>query len=329
MEPAAYASPGLISVVLPVFNEAGTLPKLHSQLTEVLDGLQGKPRWELVFVDDGSRDDSFAVLHDLAASDGRIRALRFARNFGKEAAMLAGLEAAKGDVVVLMDSDLQHPPALIPELLERWRQGARMVTAVRRSRDTDPPLRKAISKAFYRLFFWMTEVAMPPGAGDFRLMDRMVVNAILALPERNRFMKGITAWVGFKQDLVPFDPARRFAGESAWSYRSLLRYAWDGVSAFSTVPLRVWSGLGFILALVSVIYGGWITVDVVVRGIDVPGYASLMVATLLLSGVQLISLGVLGEYIGRIFNEVKRRPFYILSERIEPTGPGQNGERTQ
>jgi len=317
--PAAGSVPKLISVVLPVYNEAGSLMRLHHLLTEELAALAGGPDWELVFIDDGSRDESFERIRALSIQDpGHVRALRFARNFGKEAGMLAGLEAARGDVVVLMDSDLQHPPSLIPDMLQRWRDGARMVTAVRRSRETDSLPRKLVSQSFYLLFHWMTEVELPRGAGDFRLMDRQVVDAILAMPERSRFMKGITAWVGFRQELLPFDPAERHAGRSAWSFRSLFRYAWDGITAFSTVPLRVWSLLGVMLALISVLYGAWIVFEELFIGIDVPGYASLMVATLMLSGVQLISLGVLGEYIGRIFNEVKRRPFFILSERIEP-----------
>jgi glycosyltransferase involved in cell wall biosynthesis len=269
-----------------------------------------------VFVDDGSRDSTFDEVAALCAIDPTLRAIRFARNFGKEAAMAAGLRAATGDVVVLMDGDLQHPPELIPELLARWEQGAMMVTAVRRSRVTDPWLRRKLSQGFYRLFGKVSEVQLTEGGGDFRVFDRAVVDAINSLPERTRFMKGITSWVGFRQEEVAFEPAERAAGASAWSLLRLLRYAIDGLSAFSTLPLRVWSSIGLVLATLSGLYGGWLVVRTLIWGIDVPGYASTMVAVLFLSGIQLISLGVLGEYVGRIFTEVKGRPLFLVSERI-------------
>lgn len=304
-----------LSVVVPVFNEAVTVPHLHARLRAVLDALPGV-RSEIVFVDDGSRDDSYGAIEAVGRCDPSVKALRFARNFGKEAAMAAGLRAAAGDVVVLMDGDLQHPPELIPAMLEKWRSGARMVTAVRRSRTTDPLSRRLATRLFYRLFQAVSEVRIPEGAGDFRLFDRAVVDAVNALPERNRFMKGITAWVGFRQDTIDFEPAPRHGGTSAWPFLRLLRYALDGLSAFSTLPLKVWSVIGMILAAVSVAYGGWLMLRTLIWGTDVPGYASLMVATLFLSGVQLVSLGVLGEYVGRIFNEVKARPLYLIADRL-------------
>lgn len=308
----------VLSVVVPLYNEGGALSLLHERLAAVLDalppGLCG--RRELVFVDDGSRDSTFAEVAMLRAVDTSVRAIRFARNFGKEAAMAAGLRAASGDVVVLMDGDLQHPPELIPEMITRWQQGASMVTAVRRSRETDPWLRRQLSRAFYRVFARVCEVELAEGGGDFRLFDRAVVDAINSLPERTRFMKGITSWVGFRQDEVDFEPAERAAGVSAWSLWRLLRYALDGLSAFSTLPLRVWSLIGTAMAIVSGLYGGWLVVRTAVWGIDVPGYASIMVAVLFLSGIQLISLGVLGEYVGRIFTEVKARPLYLVAERL-------------
>ena len=230
--------------------------------------------------------------------------------------MAAGLRAARGDIVVLMDGDLQHPPELIPEMLARWQQGAKMVTAVRRSRETDPWLRRQLSRGFYGLFKRVSEVALEEGGGDFRLFDRAVVDAINSLPERTRFMKGITSWVGFRQETIDFEPAERAAGASAWSLLRLLRYAIDGLSAFSTLPLRVWSMIGIVISGLSVLYGGFLVVRTAVLGIDVPGYASIIVSVLFLSGIQLISLGVLGEYVGRIFTEVKQRPLYLVSERI-------------
>lgn len=304
-----------LSVVVPLYNESGSLGALHERLTAVLAGLP-LAGYELVFVDDGSRDSTFAEVAELAQQDPAIRAMRFARNFGKEAAMAAGLRAASGDIVVLMDGDLQHPPELIPEMFARWQGGARMVTAVRRSRDTDPWLRRQLSRGFYSLFKRVSEVALEEGGGDFRLFDRAVVEAINSLPERTRFMKGITSWVGFRQETIDFEPAERAAGASAWSLLRLLRYAIDGLSAFSTLPLRVWSMIGVLISGLSVLYGGFLVVRTAIFGIDLPGYASIIVSILFLSGIQLISLGVLGEYVGRIFTEVKQRPLYLVAERI-------------
>ncbi len=321
--PSPSAAP-VLSVVIPLYNESGALGLLHQRLSAVLDRLPLAGR-EVVFVDDGSRDSTFDEVAALCAIDPTLRAIRFARNFGKEAAMAAGLRAATGDVVVLMDGDLQHPPELIPELLARWEQGAMMVTAVRRSRATDPWLRRKLSQGFYRLFGKVSEVQLTEGGGDFRVFDRAVVDAINSLPERTRFMKGITSWVGFRQEEVAFEPAERAAGASAWSLLRLLRYAIDGLSAFSTLPLRVWSSIGLVLATLAGLYGGWLVVRTLIWGIDVPGYASTMVAVLFLSGIQLISLGVLGEYVGRIFTEVKGRPLFLVSERIgfppQPAAP--------
>lgn len=309
------ASPPLLSVVIPLYNESGSLEALHRRLKAALADLPVAGH-ELVFVDDGSRDTTFDEVAALAVIDPAIRAIRFARNFGKEAAMAAGLRAARGDIVVLIDGDLQHPPELIPEMLACWQKGAKMVTAVRRSRETDPWLRRQLSRGFYGLFKRVSEVALEEGGGDFRLFDRAVVDAINSLPERTRFMKGITSWVGFRQETIDFEPAERAAGASAWSLLRLLRYAIDGLSAFSTLPLRVWSMIGMVISGLSVLYGGFLVVRTAIFGIDVPGYASIIVSVLFLSGIQLISLGVLGEYVGRIFTEVKQRPLYLVSERI-------------
>jgi polyisoprenyl-phosphate glycosyltransferase len=312
---AASAVAPVLSVVVPLFNEAEGLPLLHRRLVDTLRTME-LATWELVFVDDGSRDDTFAVLSRLAGSDPNIRGIRFARNFGKEAAMAAGLASARGQAIILMDGDGQHPPELMPEMLARWQGGAQMVTAVRRSRDTDPWLRRQLSRAFYRLFEAVSEIALEEGGGDFRLFDRVVVDAILALPERTRFMKGITSWVGFRQVTIDFEPEERMAGATSWSFIRLFRYAMDGLSAFSTMPLRIWSMLGALLATISVGYGFFLVVRTLILGRDVPGYASLMVAILFLSGVQLISLGVVGEYVGRIYTEVKARPLYLVADRV-------------
>lgn len=312
--PASSAHPRL-SVVVPLYNEGETVEALHRRLTQVLAGLELSD-WDIVCVDDGSRDDTYARVAALCAGDRHLKAIRFARNFGKEAAMAAGLQAATGDVIVLMDGDLQHPPELIPEMLARWRGGAMMVTAVRRSRVTDPWLRRKLTHAFYAFFSKVSEVALAEGGGDFRVFDRAVVEAINSLPERTRFMKGITSWVGFRQEVVEFEPAQRAGGVSGWSMLRLLRYAIDGLSAFSTLPLRVWSVIGLGMAGLSGLYGLFLLLRTMLFGIDLPGYVSLMVSGLFLSGIQLISLGVLGEYVGRIFTEVKGRPLFLVAERL-------------
>jgi polyisoprenyl-phosphate glycosyltransferase len=314
----------LLSVVVPCYNESDGLERLYAALTPVLESIA--PNHEIILVDDGSRDDTFTVARRLAAADSRVKAVRFARNFGKEAGMAAGLRHASGDAVLLMDADLQHPPEVIPEMLDRWRDGIDMVIAVRRDRGTDSWPRRMISLAYYRVFQAMSEVRIPRGAGDFRLFDRVVVDAIASLPERNRFMKGITSWVGFRQECLPFDVGVRATGRSAWGLLGLVRYAWDGLTSFSTLPLRIWSVLGIVIAGFAAFYGIWLVVRTTVFGIDVPGYASLMVSTLFLGGVQLISLGVLGEYVGRIFLEVKKRPIYLIADRVGLDAPESDAD---
>ncbi|MBN2751805.1 MAG: glycosyltransferase family 2 protein [Rhodospirillaceae bacterium] len=312
----------LISVVVPCYNESDGLNTLHAALTPILEAIS--PCHEIILVDDGSRDNTFDIARELSQKDPRVKAIRFARNFGKEAGMAAGLSHATGDAVILMDADLQHPPAVIPEMLSAWKNGIDMVIAIRRTRETDSWIRRSVSRAFYHLFDAVSEVRIPQGAGDFRLFDQKVVQAIVSLPERNRFMKGITSWVGFRQECLPFDVANRASGKSSWSLLKLLRYAWDGVTSFSTLPLRVWSVLGMAIAGMASLYGIWLLISTTVFGIDVPGYASLMVSTLFLGGVQLISLGVLGEYVGRIFLEVKMRPMYLVADSIgfpDPNSP--------
>lgn len=304
----------LLSVVVPCYNESAGLRDLYAALTPVLETIC--PRFEIILVDDGSRDNTFTIARELSEMDGRVKALRFARNFGKEAGMAAGLRHARGDAVILMDGDLQHPPATIPEMIALWEKGVDMVIAVRRRRQKETWLRRLVSRMFYKVFDAVSEVRIPEGAGDFRLFDRKVVRAIADLPERNRFMKGITSWVGFRQECLPFDVADRGSGTSSWNLYKLLRYAWDGVTSFSTVPLRIWSIIGMFVAGLATLYGAWLVIRTTVYGIDVPGYASLMVSMLFLGGIQLISLGVLGEYVGRIFLEVKMRPMYLIAEKI-------------
>ncbi|WP_217126051.1 glycosyltransferase family 2 protein [Hydrogenophilus thiooxidans] len=325
--------PALLSAVVPVFNEAEGLAPLYERLSAALDAAtallthevpQGfeSDRWEILLVDDGSRDASWQEIAALASGDRRVKGIRFARNFGKEAAMAAGLHAARGQAVVILDADLQHPPELIPQMVALWQQGAQIVTAVRTDRETDPLWRRALTRLFYRLYQAISEVALTPGGGDFRLLDRRVVAALNALPERKRFLKGLANWVGFTHQTIPFRPAARHAGRSAWSLRKLWRYAIDGLVSFTTLPLHIWSSIGALVALLSAGYGGYLILRTLVFGRDVPGYASIMVAILFLSGVQLISLGVLGEYLGRVFEEVKRRPLYLVGEVANLPDPG-------
>lgn len=302
-----------LSIILPFYNEASSLREMFARLMPVLDSLNLST--EVLCIDDGSTDNTFAQLKRERAHDPRIKPVRFARNFGKEAALTCGLHLAQGKAVVLMDSDLQHPPEVIPDLLRAWQGGAKTVYAIRKNRDTDSPLRKLFSRAFYGLFAKIAEIKLPEGAGDFRLLDRVVVDAVNALPERTRFMKGLMTWVGFEYALVSFNVAPRTGGKTNWNFRRLIRFAFDGISSFSTLPLRVWTWTGGIVSSCAFAYGLFLTLRTLVSGNDVPGYASLMVGMLFLGGVQLLSLGILGEYIARIFTEVKGRPVYIVAEK--------------
>ena len=305
----------LLSVVVPFLNEAANLPPLIASLEKHL-GVLGVP-WELVLVDDGSRDDSLAIARReiQARPDLRATVLSLSRNFGKEAALTAGLEAARGDVVVPLDADLQDPPELIGPMLEQWRQGFDVVYAVRRQRAGESRTKRLTAFSFYRLMGRMSTTEIPADTGDFRLMDRCVVEALSQLPERSRFMKGLFAWVGFRQTAIHYDRDARQGGHTSWNYWKLWNFALDGITSFSRVPLQVLSGGGVAIACVALFYGAWMVLRTLLFGIDLPGYASLMTAVLLLGGLQLIGLGVLGEYLGRVFEEVKRRPLYLVRER--------------
>lgn len=302
----------MISLVIPFYNEAANVPALFARIEALFAG-RGE-EYEVICVDDGSRDDTFDRLLERRRANPRVKLLRFSRNFGKEKAVTAGLRHVRGEAAVILDADLQHPPELIPEMIERWREGYQMVYAMRQSEGREGIVRTLAAKAYYWAFSRIADLSLPRGAGDFRLLDRRVVEALNSLPERTRFMKGLFAWVGFRHIGVPFTPPPRLAGESGWSLRQLWRFALDGVTAFSTLPLRVWSLLGGAVAAASLLYGGYLAVRALAFGVEVPGYASLMVASLFIGGVQLIGLGVLGEYLGRVFDEVKQRPLYLVSE---------------
>ena len=302
-----------LSCVVPAYNEAANLPgmltELIAQLRELTD------RFEIIVVDDGSRDDTARVLAPFLANPG-VRCSHLSRNFGKEAALTAGIDHAEGDAVLLMDADRQHPASLVPQMLEAWRRGVDMVCAARASRGDETLAKRIGTWLFYRIVTANNAVPIPVAAGDFRLMDRRVVDALKALPERNRFMKGLYAWVGFRTEIVPYTPAERHAGQSSFSMRRLARLAFTGLTAFSNLPLRLWSALGALIAFVALGYGGWIIVEYFVWGIDVPGYATLVTGMMFFSGVQLLSIGILGEYVGRIFDEVKQRPVYVVGREV-------------
>ena len=302
-----------LSCIVPAYNEAKNLPLLLTALVPALQALT--PRWEIIVVDDGSRDNTAAALHPWLQKPG-VRYLALSRNFGKEAALTAGLEHAQGQVVLMMDADGQHPLSLLPTLLQGWRDGADAVCAVRDTRADESWAKRLGTRLFYRIVNAGSPVPIPADAGDFRLMDRRVVDALLALPERNRFLKGLYAWVGFRTDFIRYQPAPRASGQSSFSLTRLLGLALTGVTAFSTLPLRLWSGLGGLIAIGAIGYGGWIVLEHLVSGNPVPGWPTVVVSLMFFSGVQLLSIGILGEYVGRIFTEVKRRPIYLLRDDI-------------
>ena len=298
-----------ISCVVPAFNEADNLGPLLTGLTAQLGALTD--RWEVIVIDDGSRDATPLAMAPWVVEPG-VRYVRLSRNFGKEAALTAGIDRAVGEVVLLMDADLQHPATLVPEMLAAWHDGADMVCAARASRADESWAKRAGTAVFYRLVNHNAAVQIPVDAGDFRLMDRRVVEALKSLPERNRFMKGLYAWVGFRNVVIPYVPAERHAGSSTFSLRSLSKLAFTGVTAFTNAPLRLWSALGVVVALFSLGFGLWIVAEYFIYGSEVPGWATLVCGMAFFSGVQLLSIGILGEYVGRIFDEVKQRPVYLI-----------------
>ena len=322
---SAACAPAELSVVIPFFNESPNVPPLFARLLRVLEGLG--ETWEVVCVNDGSRDDTLARLLEAAREWPAIKVVDLSRNFGKEAALSAGLAYASGRAVVPMDGDLQHPPELIPELLAKWREGFDMVLAMRETREHQDWFARFSSRAFYWLFRRLSEVPLPPEAGDFRLLDRRVVEALNRMPERNRFMKGIFAWVGFRQAAVPFVVEGRGGGGSKWGRLKLWRFALAGLTAFSNFPLRVWGLVGAAISALAFVYIAFRLVRTLLFGIDVPGYETLLGAVLFMGGMQLLTLGILGDYLGRVFDEVKGRPLYIVREAygFAPGGGGAGG----
>jgi polyisoprenyl-phosphate glycosyltransferase len=303
-----------ISCVMPAYNEAGNLGQVVPHVLEALLALS--PHVELVVVNDGSRDATAQVLSELCAKHPQLIAVNLSRNFGKEAAITAGLEATQGDVVFIMDSDGQHPANLLPEMLEKWQQGSDVVYAVRQNRDDQSWMHIAFTKLFYKLINWRSRVKIPANAGDFRLMDRQVVDALASMPERNRFMKGLYAWVGFNCTAIDYEPLPRADGQSNFGFRGALSLAVTGLLAFSVAPLRIVSYFGLLLSLAALGYGAYVVFDYFWFGANTPGYATIVVGMMFLSGIQLMSIGILAEYVGRIYEEVKQRPRYLVRSKL-------------
>jgi dolichol-phosphate mannosyltransferase len=304
----------LLSVVIPCFNEEAVLRATHERLTRVLSGMNED--YELIFVDDGSRDDTPQILAELQFFDPHLRVLLLSRNFGHQIAVTAGLEEAAGDAIVIIDADLQDPPELIPKMVALWRAGNEVVYGVRLEREGERRFKLWTAKVFYRLINHLSETKMPLDAGDFRLIDRKVLDVLKAMPERARFLRGMVSWTGFRQVALPYARAARHAGESKYPLRKMVRFATDGIISFSLVPLKLAIWTGFLAIWIAV---AGIIVAIVDRVMDknlIRGWASLFVAVLFMGGVQLISLGILGEYLGRIYTEVKRRPLYVVHERL-------------
>lgn len=312
-----------ITCVVPAFNEAANLAPLLTGLTAQLAELSD--RWEVIVVDDGSHDATPAAMAPWLMQPG-VRYVRLSRNFGKEAALTAGIDRAAGDVVLLMDADLQHPASLVPQMLQAWVRGADMVCAARASRADESWAKRLGTAIFYQLVNRNAAVPIPVDAGDFRLMDRRVVEALKSLPERNRFMKGLYAWVGFQNEIIPYVPAERHAGTSSFSLRNLSKLAFTGVTAFTNAPLRLWSAVGVVIALGALAFGLEIVLEHFIFGADVPGWATLVCGMMFFSGVQLLSIGILGEYVGRIFDEVKQRPVYVVGSEAGRGAIVQPGE---
>lgn len=309
---AAHDVPS-ISCVVPCRNEASNLDALLTRLMAVLS--ECTQHWEVIIVDDGSTDATLTTLMPWTASPG-VRVVQLSRNFGKEAALTAGLRAACGDLIVMMDADLQHEPELLPDMLAKWREGADMVYAIRAHRNDEGTLKRMGARLFYAMLNATDRIEVPADAGDFRLMTRHVVDTLLALPERNRFMKGLYAWVGFKTAALPYTPAPRGSGHSQFSLWRLVRLSLDGLTAFTTWPLRAVSLTGFILAGLAFLYGGYLTVAYLAFGHSVSGWTTIVVSLMLFAGIQMVSLGVVGEYVGRIFEEVKGRPLYVVQHEF-------------
>lgn len=300
-----------ITIIIPCYNEAQSLPLLHAELCKLSESESGY-NWEYLFINDGSRDTTIEELEKLHTQDKRCNYVDLSRNYGKEVALLAGFDYATGDCAVIMDADLQHPPHVVHEMLRKWEEGYDDVYARRKSRGKESWLRKRLSLAYYRLLSKSTRIDVLPNVGDFRLLDRRCIDALRQLREQSRYTKGMYCYIGFKKTFVEFETQDRVAGQSSMSYSVLVRLAMEGLTAYTTSPLQWATGIGIIISLTSFLYALWVIVKTIVWGDPVAGFPTLMIAILFLGGVQLLSLGIIGEYLGRVFNETKNRPVYFV-----------------
>ena len=306
----------LLSVAAPAYNEVDCIREFHRRVVDALEGIM----FELILVDDGSTDGTAEVLREMAAEDQRVKVIALSRNFGHQPALTAGLDHATGDVVVMMDSDLQDPPEVIPRLLDAWRGGADVVSAIREKRKGETRAKLATARWFYRLFGRVSQVELEPDAGDFRLLDRRALDILLAMPERNRFLRGMSAWVGFERASVHYERDARHAGVTKYTPRKMLRFSFDAISSFSNVPLQLATFLGFLFSAVAFLAIP-VAIGFRIAGQFVPGVTTLLMVVLLLGGIQLITVGIIGEYLGRVYDEVKHRPLYVVADRINVDGP--------
>lgn len=304
-----------ISIVVPFLNEQDVLPICYARLKEILGGL-ARP-YEIVFVDDGSTDNSVELVAALIQRDPTLRLVRLSRNFGKEAAMSAGLAHARGDAVIMLDADLQDPPELIPDMVRAWRDGFDVVSMRRRKREGEGAAKRLSAYAFYRILSGMSRSRIPTDTGDFRLMSRRAVEALFQMPERCRYMKGLYSWIGFPTKVIEYERAPRAAGKTKWNYFALFGLALEGITSFSTAPLRWATGIGAVVALAGATFGLWIILKTIIFGDDVPGYPSLMAMITLLSGIQLLTIGLLGEYVGKGYLESKQRPVFLVRDVLD------------
>lgn len=303
----------ILSIVIPCFNEENNISKLYSELTIVLKGLN--INYEIVFSDDGSKDKTFSVIKELSKNDNNIRGISLSRNFGHQIALFAGIKAAKGNIVITMDGDLQHPPSFIPELLKKQSEGYDIVNTRRIDPEDIGVLKKTTSKTFYSLINFLSDVRIEPAAADFRLMTRKAVDAFTEIPERDRFTRGLISWMGFNQTIIDYQASKRFAGKSKYTFKKMIHFASDGITSFSSKPLRFSFYVGILTFFVGLLYAGY-SIFNHFAGNTVPGWTSLMVTVLLIGGIQLLSIGIIGEYIARIFNEAKSRPLYFIKDLI-------------
>jgi polyisoprenyl-phosphate glycosyltransferase len=310
--------PELLSVVAPMYEEQDTVDPFTERVAAALDGID----YELILVDDGSKDATAQAMARAAAADPRVKVVALSRNFGHQPALTAGLEHARGDVIVMLDGDLQDPPEVIPEMLDRWREGIDVVYAVRQQRLGETVFKRATARGFYRTFRRLTGLDLAVESGDFRLMDRRALDALLAMPERARFLRGMTVWIGFTQAAVPFVRQERHAGVTKYPLRKMLRFSFDAITSFSSAPLQWATLLGFIFSILAFL-GIPLTIVARYTNIYEPGIPSTILVVLLLGGIQLITVGIIGEYVGRIYDEVKHRPLYVVRERINTEEPAE------